>query len=212
MLPLFLFGWLFDKWKITDISGGKNIKAIIDDVVKDTCGIALVGLFAGFALLFLNAVAGGEDQNLLMTALANNDSRYLMDALDFQNNSLIGIVMAGLFVGMFMNAIPALSKKLFANATLPDARPMMERISAITKNIYNGIMGKVSSLTAKPAETLAEDESETEPETTTASSGASTDSSSGETSTSTSSASTTTATASGGTSSSGGGGTTTTTA
>ena len=43
----------------------------------------------------------------------SNSSKILMDALMMRNDSLITIVLMGIFAAMFMNMIPALSKTLF---------------------------------------------------------------------------------------------------
>lgn len=114
MLPLMLMGWLFKGWKIFPGGGGKSIATIIDDVVKGTLGIAVVGVFVTFALMFLNAVFGkwgGADA--LGAAIASGDATILMDGLMMRNDSLITIVMMGVFIAMFMLAIPTLTKNLF---------------------------------------------------------------------------------------------------
>ena len=49
----------------------------------------------------------------MTTALTNNDSKFLMDALMMRNDSLITIILMGIFVAMFMTMIPALAKTLF---------------------------------------------------------------------------------------------------
>ncbi len=119
MLPLMLMSWLFGDWKILP-SGGKSVRAIIDDVVSGTVGIAMVGIFVTFAVMFLNAVFGkwnGADR--LAAAMASGDSTILMDGLMMRNDSLITVILMGVFVAMFMTAIPSLIKTLF-NVKLPD--------------------------------------------------------------------------------------------
>ena len=92
----------------------KNIKAIVDDVIRGTLGIALTGLFVTFAIMFLNAVFGGWDgANVLANALAQNDSSLLMDGLMMRNDSIVTIILMGAFIAMFMSSIPALIKTLF---------------------------------------------------------------------------------------------------
>ena len=49
----------------------------------------------------------------MATALTNNDSKFLMDALMMRNDSLISIILMGIFIAMFMTMIPALAKSLF---------------------------------------------------------------------------------------------------
>ena len=121
MLPFMLMSWLFKGWAIFP-NGGRNIKTMIDDVIKATGGIALIGVFVTFAVMFLNAVFGrwqGADR--LATALAQNDSTILMDGLMMRNDSIITILLMGIFVAMFMTMIPALVKTLFANVAVPNS-------------------------------------------------------------------------------------------
>ena len=121
MLPFMLMSWLFKGWAIFP-NGGRNIKTMIDDVIKATGGIALIGVFVTFAVMFLNAVFGrwqGADR--LATALAQNDSTILMDGLMMRNDSVITILLMGIFVAMFMTMIPALVKTLFANVAVPNS-------------------------------------------------------------------------------------------
>lgn len=119
MLPFMFLSWLFSGWPIFP-SGGKNIQAIVNDVVKGTAGIAMVGVFITFAVMFLNAVFGAwGGASRLATALAQNDSYFLMDGLMLRNDSIITILMMGIFITMFMTMIPALVKALFANVNIP---------------------------------------------------------------------------------------------
>lgn len=119
MLPLMLLSWLFKGWPIFP-SGGRNIQAMINDVIKATAGIAMVGVFITFAVMFLNAVFGKwQGASVLQTALAQNDSHILMDGLMMRNDSLITIILMGIFIAMFMTMIPALVKTLFANVNIP---------------------------------------------------------------------------------------------
>lgn len=114
MLPLFLLGWLFGGWSIIPGGGGKSIQAIINDVVRATVGIALVGVFLTFSIMFLNSVFGNwSGASALAAAIATGDSTILMDGLMMRNDSLITIVLMGLFIAMFMSMIPALVRTLF---------------------------------------------------------------------------------------------------
>lgn len=114
MLPLMLLSWLFSGWKIFP-QGGKNIKQIINDVVSGTLGIAMVGVFVTFAVMFLNSIFGHwQGASRLQLALQQNDSTFLMDGLMMRNDSLITIILMGVFIAMFMTMIPALVKTLFS--------------------------------------------------------------------------------------------------
>ncbi|MDR1361045.1 MAG: hypothetical protein LBJ18_01910 [Rickettsiales bacterium] len=113
MLPLMLLAWLFTGWKIFP-QGGRNLKSIIDDVIKNTVGIALVGVFVSFSVMFLNAMFGKwQGASALQTAMQQNDAMILMEGLKMNNDSLITIILLGLFIAMFMTSIPALIETLF---------------------------------------------------------------------------------------------------
>ena len=67
-----------------------------------------------FAIMFLNAICGDwAGAPALATALTQNDSKFLMDALMMRNDSLVTIILMGIFIAMFMTLIPALAKSLF---------------------------------------------------------------------------------------------------
>lgn len=120
MLPFMLMAWLFKGWAIFP-NGGQNIKGMIDDVIKATAGIALVGVFVTFSVMFLNAVFGKwEGADRLALALSENDSTILMDGLLMRNDSIITILLMGIFIAMFMTMIPTLVKTLFANVNIPE--------------------------------------------------------------------------------------------
>lgn len=120
MLPLMLMAWLFTGWNIFP-NGGKTIKGMIDEVIQGTIGIAMIGIFVTFSIMFLNAVFGNwEGAAALQTAIQNNDASILMDGLMMNNDSLITILLMGLFIAMFMNMIPALIKSLFS-VSVPDS-------------------------------------------------------------------------------------------
>jgi hypothetical protein len=120
MMPLMLLSWLFGGWKIFP-QGGKTIQGIINDVIQGTAGIALIGVFVSFAIIFLNSVFGKwHGADALALALKSNDATILIDGLRMNNDSLITSVLMGLFIAMFMTMIPALIKTLFANVNIPD--------------------------------------------------------------------------------------------
>ena len=113
MLPFMLLSWLFDGWAIFP-KAGKNIKAMIEDVIQGTLGIALVGVFLTFSIMFLNAVFGQwNGAEVLRLAISQNDASVLIDAIMMRNDSLITIILIGLFIAMFMTMIPTLVKTLF---------------------------------------------------------------------------------------------------
>ena len=115
MLPLMFLAWLFKGWKISLAGAGNTIRGIIDYVISSTLGLAITGVFVAFAVMFLNAIFGDwAGAPALATALTNNDSKFLMDALMMRNDSLITIVLMGIFIAMFMTMIPALAKSLFS--------------------------------------------------------------------------------------------------
>ncbi|MBR1380337.1 MAG: hypothetical protein IJ560_01995 [Alphaproteobacteria bacterium] len=137
MLPLMLLSWLFQDWKIFP-QGKKNIRKIIDDVVQGTVGIAMTCVMLIFMLMFLDAVAGGwNNTGGLLTAIEQNDSSILMDGLMMQNDSLVTMILMGLFFFMFMSMIPALVKTFF-NVQVSD-----EFYNTAKKNI-NGIRENVN--------------------------------------------------------------------
>ena len=145
MLPLMLLSWLFADWKLINIGGG-GIKGIIDDVAKNTCGIALVGLFSGFSILFLNAASssmGGVGG--IAAALRENDAGYLMEAISLNNSGVIDIIFLGIFTAMFMNAIPSLVQKLFSGVSIPDHTKLQSNIQTIMKDIQDGIGRKIKA-------------------------------------------------------------------
>ncbi len=144
MLPLFLLGWVFKDWKIIPGGGAKSIQEIINNAVKATVGIALVGTFVTFAIMFLNAVFGHWDgAATLGAAMAQNDPSILMDGLMMQNDSLITVVLMGLFIAMFMTMIPQLVKMLFkveiSSKTYDKVKKDLETLWKNVQKIYAGI-------------------------------------------------------------------------
>ena len=115
MLPLMLMSWMFDDedFKLFP-KGGRTIREMIDDVIKGVVGIALTVVFLTFSIMFLNAAFGSwRGANLLQEAITRNDSKFLMDALFFHNDSLVTVVLMGIFIAMFMTMIPQLTNMLF---------------------------------------------------------------------------------------------------
>lgn len=115
MLPLMLMAWMFDDENFALFpKGGTTIREMINDVIKAVVGIALTVVFLTFSIMFLNAAFGSIDGiNVLQTAIANNDSKILMDGLVFQNGSIVTAVLMGIFLAMFMTMIPQLTNMLF---------------------------------------------------------------------------------------------------
>ncbi|MCL1786138.1 MAG: hypothetical protein FWG39_03245 [Alphaproteobacteria bacterium] len=121
MFPLFLLGWTFEGWKIMP-DGTRNIRETIDDLIRDVVGIAAVLVFVVFAIMFLDAVIGGMDGGRLAAALADekNGSDYLIDGLFLNNDSMVTVMLSGIFIAFFMTSIPAIVKSLFAKISIPD--------------------------------------------------------------------------------------------
>ena len=64
--------------------------------------------------MFLNAAFGSwAGANILQNAIVNNDSKILMDGLVMQNDTLVTIILMGIFIAMFMTMIPQLTNLLF---------------------------------------------------------------------------------------------------
>ncbi len=143
MLPLAFFSWVFNGWKILPGTGAKDIRAIINGLVKNTVGIAMVCVFVTFAIMLLNAMFGTwNGADTLQVALSQNDSKLLMDGLMMRNDSLVTIVLLGIFIGMFMTMIPALVKTLFSNVGIPEkmfdsAVANFKILSEKTKNLMH---------------------------------------------------------------------------
>ena len=115
MLPLMLMAWLFDKDNFAVFpNGGRTIRNMFEDVIKSVVGIALVVVFLTFAVKFIEAAFGDwNGASVLKEAIANNDSKILMDALMMRKDSLVVVVLMGLFIAVFMTAISRLSSELF---------------------------------------------------------------------------------------------------
>ena len=92
--------------------GGRTIRQMIDDVIKAIVGIALTVVFLTFSIMVLNAAFGSfYGSDVLMTAIEKNDSKFLIDGLMMANNSIVTVVLLGIFIGLFfvMINIPQLS-------------------------------------------------------------------------------------------------------
>jgi len=115
MLPFMLMAWMFDDENFAIFpKGGGTIREMINDVIKGVVGIALTIVFLTFSVMFINAMFGSwTGDNILKTAIEQNDSQYLIDSLMLQNNSLITIILMGIFIAMFMTMIPQLTSMLF---------------------------------------------------------------------------------------------------
>ena len=115
MLPLMLMAWMFDEDEFAIFpKGGKTIRQMIDDFIKAIVGIAITVVFLTFSIMFLNAAFGTwGGYSVLEQAFAQNDSKFLIDGLFFNNDSIIVIILMGIFIAMFMTMIPQLTDKLF---------------------------------------------------------------------------------------------------
>ena len=115
MLPLMLMAWMFDDDNFAIFpKGGRTIRQMIDDVIKAVVGIALTVVFLAFSVMFLNAAFGSWDgANRIQEALTKNDSKIFLDGLMMQNDSLITVILMGVFIAMFMTMIPQLTAMLF---------------------------------------------------------------------------------------------------
>lgn len=119
LLPLSLLAWMFGDWKILNL-GGNNIRKMIDDVIKSTAGIAMVGVFITFTSMFVNAIFGRwQGGTRLAAAMQQNDSKLLIDGLMLRNDSLITIILMGIFIAMFMVMMKPLIESLFSQVKIP---------------------------------------------------------------------------------------------
>ena len=147
MLPLMLLAWLFKGWAISLKGAGKSIRSIIDNVISATLGIAITGVFLSFAIMFLNAIFGDwAGASTLATAMSAGDSegsKILMDALMMRNDSLITIIMMGIFISMFMTMIPALAKSIFniqiSSEYYESAQKNLEKLWENIKKTYENL-------------------------------------------------------------------------
>lgn len=115
MLPLMLMAWLFDDDGFALFpKGGRTIRQMMEDLIKGMVGIAITMVFLVFMVMFLNAAFGSwSGSDVLQQAITQNDTEFFMDSLMMQNNSLITVILMGIFVAMFMTMIPQLTSMLF---------------------------------------------------------------------------------------------------
>lgn len=145
MLPLFLLGWLFKGWSIIPGNGAESIQDTINKVIKGTAGIALIGVFVTFAIMFLNSIFGNwQGASALQAAFANNDSTILMDGLMMNNDSLVTIILMGVFIAMFMVSIRSLIEALFSKVGIPSkyydtAKSDLQKIWGNMKTWYTSV-------------------------------------------------------------------------
>ena len=120
MLPFMLLTWLFGGWTDVFPKGGRTIQAMINDVISGAVGIAMTAVFVTFAIMFLDAIFGDlGSASRVAEAIAQNDSKLLMDGLMLRNDSLLTMILMGAFFALFMTSIPSLIKTLF-NVSVSD--------------------------------------------------------------------------------------------
>lgn len=147
MLPLMLLAWLFKGWAISLEGAGKSIRSIIDNVISATLGIALTAVFASFAIMFLNAIFGDwGGASTLAAALSASESdgaHILMDAMMLRDDTLITMILMGIFMAMFMTSIPSLIKKLFnvqiSSEYYDTAKKDMNKLWELSKKWYESL-------------------------------------------------------------------------
>ena len=115
MLPLMLMSWVFDDDNFAIFpKGGKTIRQMIDDCLKAVVGIALTVVFLTFSVMFLNAAfQDWNGVNIIQQAIQTDDSKLLIDGLMMSNDSLVTVILMGVFIAMFMTMIPQLTSMLF---------------------------------------------------------------------------------------------------
>lgn len=114
MLPLMLLAWLFKGWAISLEGAGKTIRGIIDDVINGALGLGLTGVFINFGINIIDALvqnfAGAES---LLQVIQDNNTQAVFDSVMLNDSGFISMLLIGMFIAMFMSAIPALAKTLF---------------------------------------------------------------------------------------------------
>lgn len=144
MLPLMLLGWLFDGWAISLKGAGKSIRSIIDDVINGTLGLATTGVFLSFSIILIERMLKSWDGgDSLVNAIAENRTDFFMNGLTLQNNSVVTILLIGIFLYMFMSMIPALSKSLF---NVQISSEYYDAAKKDIKTMWNGAKNFVSQL------------------------------------------------------------------
>ena len=78
-----------------------------------------------------------------MSASESEGSKILMDAIMMRNDSLITIIMMGIFISMFMNMIPALAKSIFniqiSSEYYESAKKDLEKLWENVKKTYENL-------------------------------------------------------------------------
>lgn len=114
VLPLMLLAWLFKGWAISLEGAGKTIRGIIDDVINGALGLGLTGVFINFGINIIDALvqnfAGAES---LLQVIQDNNTQAVFDSVMLNDSGFISMLLIGMFIAMFMSAIPALAKTLF---------------------------------------------------------------------------------------------------
>ncbi len=143
MLPLMLMSWMFDDDDFAIFpKGGQTIRNMIDDVIKAIVGIAITVVSVTFSIMFLNAAFGSwGGANRLQEAITQNDSEIFLQGMLLQNDSLITIILMGIFIAMFMTMIPQLTQMLF-NVKISDkyyktAKNDIEKLWGGAKKIFS---------------------------------------------------------------------------
>lgn len=152
LLPLTFLGWVFKGWNIFPQGAqNKNLRAIVDDIINAAAGITLTCLFVTFSVSFLDTIFGQmSGVGTLSSALSGEIngvsgrglSELLIEGLMMRNDSLITILVMGVFIAMFMTSIPALVKSLFKvsvsseyyNTLKKDVKTVSDNIKKIWQN------------------------------------------------------------------------------
>ena len=139
-----LLGWLFDGWAISLKGAGKSIRSIIDDVINGTLGLATTGVFLSFSIILIERMLKSwGDGDSLVNAIAGDKTDFFMEGLTLQNNSVVTILLIGIFLYMFMSMIPALSKSLF---NVQISSEYYDAAKKDIKTMWNGAKNFVSQL------------------------------------------------------------------
>jgi hypothetical protein len=122
MLPLMLLSWLFKGWKIFP-EGTGNLMEMLNDVIKNIAGIALLIIFVAFSSIFVTSMFGSsESVQTIGRAIEENNAHIFMDGLIMSGDgsgSIVTVILIGVFLAMFMTMIPQLIDELFKNVGIP---------------------------------------------------------------------------------------------
>lgn len=149
LLPLLLLGWLFQKNPVFPVKES-DIQTIIDKLIKNTAGIAVVGIFTTFSLFFLNALFSPNNPraNIIATAFQNNDPEIFMNGVALENNSIMMMIFIGIFLTMFMTSIPTLVNELFKTVGIP--KEYYEKAKQNMKTANDNIKNMIKLYRKKP--------------------------------------------------------------